>query len=774
MSALASRFAANGDCRCYAGEAIVLELAFDDGSGGTVDLAGRSFAFTLYRTTDRSQLASVQGETLTDDDGHFVRFSIGGATTEGLWGSRLNLAHEVAELNDAGREVWIAGKLALDRSPASVAPSLGANAAPATRYVFDRRARRALISAKGAPGARGPAGASGGAIDDEQTSSASVWSSHKTSEAVSAKLDAAAFTKAGIGLNNVDNTADADKPVSTQQADALAAKLDAAAFTKTGLGLGNVNNTSDANKPISSAQQAALDNKASKVAPVITGGATMTSADFLTGTLSNGGAGDGNIVGAGTAFLAECKVGDSIEVQLEVGIERQNITAIASDTAMTTTPFVAAFTDRPAKQTVAQQWRFLGSGTLAPPGSNIAGLTFGCIFGWNPVQAINNGSGTFQHIPTYQVPTFTYSGTGVVLYNGIYHAATLSRTQNGTVNAAGLEAGIAPGTGNTGNWNAGPPGKSPAGIRGTLHSSSALTTAFAVATAIQAVIDINSGTWTKLFGFCLPTMQHGIGTVTNAVGMGLYNIGRGTSTTPAVNKCYIYASLTQHEVPTGDWFLYDNTGYNSKIVGGLDVGSFSIGGVAVVAPPAIPTGRWFLPEGSGLPGGAGLAGAQDNIRGYPVRLRRAITLTDLKTIVTTAAASGNFQIAIYAAHATTCAPTGAPLYVSGSVSTAGTAPFEAGVTGLSVALAPGLYWLFTNCDANANAAVFRCRATGQALTSELVGSSVSATAVLSVINLTGFSKSQTFNTWPTLTGSFSADGFSEVAAGSIPMLAVKS
>lgn len=520
--------------------------------------------------------------------------------------------------------------------------------------------------------------------------------------------------------------------------------------------------------------QALIAPLAPKVEPTFTGNMTASSPDMMTGTISNAGANNGVITGVGTRFLTECKIGDSIEVPTGSGPGRATVLSIASDTSMTTTPYVPALSGNALKQTYPQQWRFLASGTLAAPGSDLTGLTFGSIMGWNPVQAIDNGSSTIQHIPTYQVPTFTYMGTGVVLYNGIYHAATLSRTQSGTVNAAGLEAGLAPGTGNTGNWNAGPPGKSPAGIRGTLHSSSALTTTFAVATAVQAVIDINSGTWTKVFGFCLPTMQHGIGTVTNAVGVGLYNVGRGTSTTPAANKCYIYGSLTQHEVPTGDWFLYDNTGYNSKIVGGLDVGSFSIGGVAVVAPPAIPTGRWFLPEGSGLPGGAGLAGAQDNIRGYPVRLRRAITLTDLKTIVTTAAASGNFQIAIYAAHATTCAPTGAPLYASGSVSTAGTAPFEAGVTGLSVALAPGLYWLFTNCDANANAAVFRCRATGQVLTSELVGSSASATAVLSVINLTGFSKSQTFNTWPTLTGNFLADGFNEVAAGSIPMLAAKS
>lgn len=154
MSALASRFSVNGDCRCYAGEAVTVELAFDDGAGGTIDLSGRSFAFTIYRTTDREQLVSVAGDILTDGDGHFVRFVIDGEQTESLWGAdRLRLAHEVAELTGSGRDIWIAGKFAVDRSPGNVTPAAGDSAAPSTRFLFDQRfPRRTIISAKGAPG----------------------------------------------------------------------------------------------------------------------------------------------------------------------------------------------------------------------------------------------------------------------------------------------------------------------------------------------------------------------------------------------------------------------------------------------------------------------------------------------------------------------------------------------------------------------------------------------------------------------------------------------
>ena len=82
-------------------------------------------------------------------------------------------------------------------------------------------------------------------------------------------------TKEQVGLGNVDNTSDENKPVSTLQAAAIAdAKktgTDAQAnltvhindkdnpheVTKAQVGLGNVNNTSDANKPISIATQTA-------------------------------------------------------------------------------------------------------------------------------------------------------------------------------------------------------------------------------------------------------------------------------------------------------------------------------------------------------------------------------------------------------------------------------------------------------------------------------------------------------------------------------------
>lgn len=85
-------------------------------------------------------------------------------------------------------------------------------------------------------------------------------------------------TKSQVGLGNVDNTSDADKPVSTAQQNALDLKANQSSLTahtgntnnphsvtKAQVGLGNCDNTSDANKPISTATQTALDLKQNDV-----------------------------------------------------------------------------------------------------------------------------------------------------------------------------------------------------------------------------------------------------------------------------------------------------------------------------------------------------------------------------------------------------------------------------------------------------------------------------------------------------------------------------
>jgi hypothetical protein len=89
------------------------------------------------------------------------------------------------------------------------------------------------------------------------------------------------LNKAAVGLSNVDNTSDANKPISSATQTALNGKENTIAATtsadyyrgdktfatlnKSAVGLGNVDNTSDANKPVSTATQTALDTKTNKL-----------------------------------------------------------------------------------------------------------------------------------------------------------------------------------------------------------------------------------------------------------------------------------------------------------------------------------------------------------------------------------------------------------------------------------------------------------------------------------------------------------------------------
>lgn len=105
-------------------------------------------------------------------------------------------------------------------------------------------------------------------------------------------------TKAQVGLDKVDNTTDLEKPVSTAQQEAintanqnLKAIIDQytinnysiatnPVLSKTDIGLANVDNTSDLDKPISTATSKALNTKAPVDSPIFTGVAQVeTSPD---------------------------------------------------------------------------------------------------------------------------------------------------------------------------------------------------------------------------------------------------------------------------------------------------------------------------------------------------------------------------------------------------------------------------------------------------------------------------------------------------------------
>jgi hypothetical protein len=124
-------------------------------------------------------------------------------------------------------------------------------------------------------------------VGDWILSNGTSWERVASTAAVSSvagRTGAVTLVKADVGLGNVDNTSDANKPISTATQDALTTLTNSLSgkeaaispgstsqylrgdktfqtLDKVAVGLTNVDNTADADKPISTATQAALDAK---------------------------------------------------------------------------------------------------------------------------------------------------------------------------------------------------------------------------------------------------------------------------------------------------------------------------------------------------------------------------------------------------------------------------------------------------------------------------------------------------------------------------------
>lgn len=154
--------------------------------------------------------------------------------------------------------------------------------------------------------ATGEAGKIYVALDTNKTyrwsGSAYVYITSGAVDSVAGKTGVVVLAKADVGLDSVDNTTDANKPISTATQTALDGKsavghnhdtayeaknaniqshitstFNPHGVTKSQVGLSNVDNTADVAKPISTAQQTALDLKAPLNSPALTGTASITA-----------------------------------------------------------------------------------------------------------------------------------------------------------------------------------------------------------------------------------------------------------------------------------------------------------------------------------------------------------------------------------------------------------------------------------------------------------------------------------------------------------------
>ena len=165
---------------------------------------------------------------------------------------------------------------ALTGTPTAPTATAGTNTTQVATTAFVSTAVSNLIDA--APGTLDTLNELAAAINDDASYAATVTTALGTKAPIESPTftgTVSGVTKSMVGLGNVDNTSDANKPVSnaTQTLLNLKASLESPTFTgtvsgitKSMVGLGNVDNTTDANKPISSATQTALDAKASNTA----------------------------------------------------------------------------------------------------------------------------------------------------------------------------------------------------------------------------------------------------------------------------------------------------------------------------------------------------------------------------------------------------------------------------------------------------------------------------------------------------------------------------
>jgi hypothetical protein len=187
------------------------------------------------------------------------------------------------------------------------------------------------------------------------------------------------ITKSMVGLGNVDNTSDENKPVSTATQTALALKASLANPTFTGtvsgitknmVGLSNVDNTSDANKPVSSATQTALDLKAPKDTPVFTNLVTVGASGiaFTDGTQTKEG------VPSRTSFVQ--KTGSYTLASLT---ERDSVIEVNSASAVTISIPTDASTNYPVGTSIDILQTGAGQVTIAAvtPGTTTVNATPG-------------------------------------------------------------------------------------------------------------------------------------------------------------------------------------------------------------------------------------------------------------------------------------------------------------------------------------------------------------------------------------------------------------
>jgi hypothetical protein len=545
-----------------------------------------------------------------------------------------------------------------------------------------------------------------------------------------------------------------------------------------------------------------------------------TGATFLVGTLptpigtvSNGGAGSGLITGAGgTEFLDQFSIGDSITV----GGETKTVLQVSSDSSMLTTPFTASFSGASYAFASPAPLRFRITDGGLIEGSQTS-LTS---FNMSPQLTLDNGSTDLQLAATARFqPRVTYTGSGSSFLHGVYANLPVARTTNdakevlgsavfGSYNVAGS---------NRKNWGHHSDAM-PGGVHGRTLALPGAEGTIAHLAAVVAEANTSSATVAdigKLFGFAMMGVKCAANQLTNGVGAGIYKV-------EGDNRAYVVLAPDLLDVPTGNWAIWDDTGYDTRLSGAVKVGAgsdlvidsdailhqygvalpknnnmataeptasddstadYSVGSLwfwpatgrswrladatasaavwvetALAEQPAYVSNHWYL--GPDMSVAAGTPPTADAMQFAPLLIKARVTLSTLGVRITTSETGGNLQLALYANDPAAGRPTGDAVATTAGISTSSTGVVSATIAGGSVTLEPGMYWASFNLDSTAggNVAV-QVPAPDNHPTASLVGSASQANLGSSgADNLVSLYVSQSYGTWPDVTSATFVEG----------------
>lgn len=191
------------------------------------------------------------------------------------------------------------------------------------------------------------------------------------------------------------------------------------------------------------------------------------------------------------------------------------------------------------------------------------------------------------------------------------------------------------------------------------------------------------------------------------------------------------------------------------------------GRAALLAGTAYGSGKYHA-FGGNFQIAAGNVGVAATVRLWGTPVRRSVKIASLISRLTTAGAGGFFQVAIYKADQQTNDPTGAPIYTSGSISTA-----AAGIVAAVVnqTLDPGYYWIGTQVDAAGAASIFVGSVSVEPGIMQDAGVRTNVNFLTNLGSVQGYSKAAPggYGNWPVLTGNSNTDGLAEVFNQSIPI-----